>query len=118
MELEDLNEQERLALVALLELIIDSDAEVGDEELEVLDTISNEIGDEVYEDTADEVDRRFKSEDDLRAFLPTLKRQEARELIFGTILNAALADCVSRYEGDLLSWLAGVWDIKVETEEP
>lgn len=118
MELQDLDHDERLALVALLEIVIDADAEVSDAELEILDEISEEIGEELYEDTADEVDRRFQDEEALRAFLPSITRQEAREVIFGTVLDAALVDAVNGAEGDLLTWLAKAWNVSVETEDP
>ena len=118
MELKDLNDDERLALVALVEVVVDSDAEVSDEELDKLDDLTEEIGVDLYEETADEVDRRFEDEDALRAFLPTIVRQDARDLIYGTVLETVLVDAIDAHENDLLTWLAKTWDVTVQTGEP
>lgn len=118
MELKDLNDDERLALVAILELVLDADAQMSDEEMDKLDAVAAELGDDVYDATVDEVDRRFAGEESLRAFLPTILRPEARELIYGTVLDAAISDTVDSSEGDFLDWLAQTWNISVETEAP
>lgn len=118
MELKDLNDKERLALVALIEAILESDAAVSDAELDKLDAVVEKIGEELYEETAEAVSDRFQSEESLRAFLPEITRQEARELIFGTALDTALSDSIDTYEGDLLDWLAKTWEISIAAEDP
>jgi hypothetical protein len=49
--------------------------------------------------------------------LQGIRRQEARELIFGTVLDAAGAESVEPGEASLLDWLQKVWNIKVEVQD-
>ena len=65
-----------------------------------------------------EVDKRFSDEQTLRKFLSTISRQEAREVIYGTVIEAAMTDTVDGRESALLDWLAGEWNVEVKYEEP
>ena len=116
MELSDLTHDERLALVALVENVIASDAEVSDDEAGHIERIAAVFGDENYRALADEVDVRFEDEAALKTFLAALLRQDARELIYGTVLDAALPDVIDRHESSLLGWLATEWGITVQFE--
>ena len=114
MELSDLTHDERLALVTLIENVVASDVEVsGDEEARIA-TIAAVFGDEGYRALAGEADERFPDEATLQAFLGTITRQEAREIIYGTVLDTALANGVDRHESSLLGWLATAWKITVQ----
>jgi len=114
MELSDLTHDERLALVALVEVIVSSDVSVSDEEQEQIVHIADALGDDAYQTLADEADERFPDEASLKAFLIGLQRQEARELVYGTALEAALPDVIDRHESSLLGWLATAWKISVQ----
>ncbi len=116
MELSDLDHDERLALVALLELIVGSDAEVSDEEQAEIERVAEAFGGERYRHLATEADERFADEDALRTFLSGVGRQEARELIYGTALAAALPDAVDDRESAVLDWLAKTWKVSVTFE--
>lgn len=117
MELNELTAEEQVALVALLELVIESNARVSEEEADRIDAVVGAIGEDAYRSAAAEVDRRFDDEQAVRAFVPSITRQEARELIYGTVFEAAITDAVDSHESDLLEWLAGVWNIETQTEE-
>lgn len=117
MELNELNDTERVALVALMEFVIESNSEVSDAEVEKLEVVVEAVGADLYEAAADEVDRQFEDEDALREFLPSIKRQDARELIYATVLDTALSDAVNHDESDLLTWLEGAWSLTVRTDE-
>jgi hypothetical protein len=117
MELRDLSHEERLALVALLELVIESDSRAADGEVAEVDRVVDALGREEYEALVEEVDRRFPTEDALRAFLPSIARQEARELIYGTALGTAIEDTVDIWESSLLDWLAKLWNVTVDVED-
>lgn len=114
MELTDLRDNERLALVALVEVVVASDAAVSEDEQDQIAHIANAFGEDAYRALANEADERFPDEDTLKAFLAGLHRQEARELIYGTVLEAALPDVIDRHESSLLGWLATVWKITVQ----
>ncbi len=66
----------------------------------------------------DQVDKRFADDQALRVFLSTIKRQEAREVIYGTVIEAAMADTVEGRESALLDWLAKEWKVEITYEEP
>jgi hypothetical protein len=116
MELHELTHDERLALVRLVELAVGSDAEVSEGEQDQIAQLVAAFGDEAYHDLVDEADERFFDEEALKTFLAGLSRQDARELIFGTVLSSAVPDVIDGRESSLLAWLAGTWSITVELE--
>ena len=117
MELNQLSAEEQIALVALLEFVIESDGRVTEEEADRIDAVVAAIGEDAYRTAAAEVDQRFEDEEGLRAFLPAITRQEARELIYGTVLEAATSDAVDTRGSEMLEWLADVWQIATEIDE-
>ncbi len=114
MELNELTRDEQLGLVALVEVIVSSNADVSDEEQDLIGKIAAALGDETYQALADEVDERFPDEAALKTFLAGLHREEARELIYGTALETAIPDVMDRHESSLLGWLATAWKITVQ----
>ena len=71
------------------------------------------LGEEAYQKHMDTFEERFPDEASFQKFLKTITRQEARELIYGTILDGAAADAIEGGESELLSWLATAWDLEV-----
>jgi hypothetical protein len=119
MELEDLNQDERTALVGLMKLSVMSDGNVSEEELEYVEDLVDAFGEDGYQSTLDAFEKRFTDSDGFKKFLKTIGvgRQDARELIFGTVLEAAGTEAIEGGEAELLDWLAKVWDIKIEIED-
>ena len=117
MELSDLNREEQIALAALLELVVEANATVSDDELNEVEHVVNALGPEAYAEAADEAAARFRDEAELKAFLPSITRQEARELIYGAVLEAALPDAISTHEAAILNWLGKEWSVAVHIEE-
>lgn len=118
MELADLNKDEQVALAGLLEFVVLASGHVTeDEELEI-DAIIEAIGEEPYRLAVEEVDKRFPDEKALRVYLSTIQRQEAREIIYGTVIEAAMTDTVEGRESALLEWLAEEWKVEVTYDEP
>jgi hypothetical protein len=117
MDLRGLDHDERLALVALVEWVLKSDNRTTEREFEEFGRVVEAVGDDAYQALADEVATRFTDDADLRAFLPAVTRQDARELIFTTILDVAIADGVDVHESELLAWLADLWGIEIEFED-
>jgi hypothetical protein len=117
MELRELNHDERLALVALLELVLESDRTTVDGEVAEIDKVIDALGREEWQQLISEVDRRFPTEVELQAFLPSIVRQDARDLIYGTALDTAIEDAVDMFESQLLDWLAKLWNVRVEFED-
>ncbi len=117
MELEDLNGDERIALVGLVREVVLADSQISEDERDEVAEIVDAFGDEGYQGAVDAFDAKFSDEESFRRFLATITRQEARELIYGTVLQGAAADAIEGGESELLSWLADVWKIEVQVED-
>ena len=118
MTFQDLNESERLVLVAALGCAIASDARVSEAEHEVIRRVATALGDDAYRALAAECGRRFQDEQDLLMFASVVERPAARELIYETVLEAALPEAIDAREADLLERLAKLWDLQVRFEPP
>jgi hypothetical protein len=118
MELAELNRDEQIALAGLLEFVVLASGHVTEDEHNEIDAIVEALGEDKYRSAVDEVDRRFEDEESMREFLHSITRQEAREVIYGTVMEAAMADSVEGRESALLDWLAVEWKIEVTYETP
>ncbi|HEX3903946.1 MAG TPA: hypothetical protein VH853_13985, partial [Polyangia bacterium] len=116
MDLPDLNQDERTALVGLMKLIVMSDGEVSEDELEHVEMLVAAFGEEGYQRTLDAFEKRFQDEASFRTFLQGISRQEARDLIFGTVLESAGEGALDHAETSLLDWLVSTWNVKIEIE--
>jgi hypothetical protein len=117
MTLSELTHNQLLALVALIETVAESGDAVTDAEQDGIDTIVDELGEQTYRDLIEEADDRFGNEDDLKAFLEDITDRHARELIYGTVLDEAMAEPTAHGRtGELLRWLAQAWNIAVEVD--
>lgn len=115
MELAELNEDERMALVGLTKLVVLSDGEVADDELEHVEELVTAFGEDGYEDALDRYETQFADGAAFRKFLEQkVTRQDARDLIFGTILQAAQEGSLDDKETNLLDWLSRAWNVKIE----
>jgi hypothetical protein len=88
-----------------------------DEEREI-QAIVDEIGEDAYRQAVEEVDRRFPDEEAAKKFLETITRPEARELIFGAVMGAAMTDTIEGHESTILDWVVKEWKLEVKYEEP
>lgn len=117
MELNELNKDERLALVGLMESVATADLRGSADEAAEVGEVAAAFGDEAYRFCLDESERRFRDDTALRAFLRTIQRQEARELIFSYAFDLAASDAVGKNETAILDWVALEWNIEVRFEE-
>ena len=117
MELQDLSHDERLALVALMEWVVKSDVRFVEDEAERLRGVVGALGEDTYQALADEVFERFANDEDLEAFLPSITRQEARDLIYETVLEVAMADAIDVRESDMLDRLRKLWGIEIRFDD-
>jgi hypothetical protein len=118
MNIDELNAEERIVLVALLERVVAADARVSEEEHVVIGRVVTALGGEAYRAAAVEADRRFHDDEELWIGAPVLQRPAARELIYETLLEAALPGGVDGRESDLLARLARVWHLQVRFAAP
>ncbi len=116
MELNELNDNERLALLALLQRVVAADGKVSDGERDEIAELVDAFGEEGYRKAFDEAGRRFGDEASLKAFLTKIDRPDARELIVGVLLEAAIPGAVEGHESALLDWLSTTWGIETKYE--
>ena len=114
MNITDLAHNEQLALVALTELAVISDRNITANEVDKVDEIVEALGEDVFQKLADEAENRFADRQDLRAYLAGITRQDARDLIYGTVLSESLADTIPHEQAQFLDWLAAEWKITLE----
>jgi uncharacterized tellurite resistance protein B-like protein len=118
MELSELNKDEQIALAGLLEFVVLASGHVTEDEEQEIDAIIEALGEDTYRSAVAEIDKRFPDETALRTFLSGIERQDAREVIYGTIIEAAMTDTMEGRESELLEWLAKTWNIEVTYEVP
>jgi hypothetical protein len=114
MELRDLNQDERTALVGLMKVVVMSDGNVSEEEIEHVETLVDAFGEGEYERTLERFEQTFPDAAAFKTFLGTIARQEAREVIFATVLESAGEGALEGAEADLLEWLSGIWNVSIE----
>jgi hypothetical protein len=118
MELGELNADERIALVGLVMAVVVSDGRVSEDEQDEVAELGEAFGEAGYRAAVDAFETRFADEQAFKQFLRGITRPEARELIFGTVLEGASADAIAGHESELLSWVGKTWGIEVTVEEP
>ena len=118
MELEQLDSQERLVLVAALRLTVLADGRATEGEARELDTVVGSMGQANYDAAFEQADREIRDLGELDSKLATVTREEARELIYGTVLTVTLADSTGVAEEPVLERMARAWNLRVEVAAP
>lgn len=118
MTLNELTHEQKVALAAMVEAVAILDGDVSEAEGRKIGGIAVELGEKEYRDLLDEAESRFADVDALKAFLVSVENQEARDLIYGTVLDEAMAEpTVDDSASELLKWLAAEWQVEVRIEE-
>lgn len=118
MTISDLSREQKVALVALLERVVAADGVVSAAEEKEIGLIAGELGDDAYRALLDEAEACCPDEQALAKYLSGIREQEARELIYGTVLEEVTIDPAAAHSvSELLDWLAATWGIKVEIQE-
>jgi hypothetical protein len=92
MELTDLLPEEKLALVALSRAIVRADGAVSPTEGQAIAGIARALGQATYRQLFAKAAESFPDEETLKPFLASIEREEARGLIFQTILELSASD--------------------------
>ncbi len=117
MTINELSRDEKLALVALTEVAVISDRDITDTEVAQIEAIVDGLGEDLFQELAEEAERRFAERTSLKTFLTTLTNPDARELIFGTVLNENLANTIPHEQAEFMDWLSKTWDLRVTVEK-
>jgi hypothetical protein len=94
--------------------VVLSDGNVSEDEIEHVESLVVAFGGGDYLRTLDAFENRFRDEGSFREVLRGIGREDARELIFGTVLESAVEGALDGGETDLLDWLSTAWNIKIE----
>jgi len=91
-----------------------ADKTVSLPEQDVLSTVVAAVGEEMYRALLEDADNRFENLEALKRDLTEISDQGAREVIYGTVWEEAVASpSVNHQESELLAWLASTWAITV-----
>lgn len=108
MTLAELEHPERVALFAMLGLIMRVDGEVAADETELLERIAGDLGDEDFRRAASEA-AQFPDADAILKAAARVQRVEARELIFELLYEMAERESITPAEAEVLDRLASSW---------
>jgi uncharacterized tellurite resistance protein B-like protein len=107
----DLNDDERLALVSLLRLVVQADKQYSREEDSRLAQISSEMGDDLYDGTVTEARAKLPTPEDVRRHAAKVVRPESRAFILGLLQGIAAADGEATEEKVEIEALLRLWSL-------
>ncbi len=113
MTIDKLSHEEKLGLVALLELVAMSDGTVSDGEIEQINLLAKQLGDDEYRSLLDEADTRFAGVDGLKEFLKDINAPDSQEAIFGFVMEEAQKSPTIGARHGIIDWLASLWGIEI-----
>jgi hypothetical protein len=114
MTLSQLSHEQKVALVALLELFTMADGTVSEGEAAQINQIAEGLGDAQYRELLDESEQRFNDVEMLKASLLTIQERGARELIYGLLMEEVMNAPSTSHRPELLDWLKDEWSIEVK----
>jgi uncharacterized tellurite resistance protein B-like protein len=112
--LDQLTDQEGLALIALAREIVSLDGRLPDAEREALDNVAAELGPERYDALLEHSNRLTGTDEELEEIVGAVERPAAREAIYGALFDLASTSSIDPAELELLDWLAEVWELEVD----
>jgi hypothetical protein len=110
MTLDDMTQPEQVVLLALVGLMARMDGSVSQDELELLEQIADEIGEERFEGARDAAAALDDGAAILRA-AAGVERPEAREVIYELVYGIAVRDTIAPSEAKMLNDLAMLWGL-------
>jgi hypothetical protein len=110
MTLDDLSQPEQVVLLALVGLMARMDGSVSEDEMDLLEQIADEIGEERFEGARDAAAALADGKAILGA-ASSIERVEAREIIFELVYSIAVRDTIAESEAALLNELATLWGL-------
>lgn len=111
MEYTELTEDERILLVGLTRMVAGADHAFSEQEKEEMVQLANKLGEEPFKAAATAAGERLATREAMEAAAGAVSRPEARELIFTSLQDMAVADEVAPEEAELINWLADLWDL-------
>jgi|GEM_PF-1494305 len=109
----ELNDHERVTLVALLRASVFSDGDVSEEEHEQIQAVASEMGQEAFDAASIRAEEMGRNVRELCDLIEKVERKEAQELIYAALLSAAAKDSVDGGEADILEFIETNWKVEV-----
>ncbi len=109
MNLEDLEMNERRALVALVHHTTRVDGQLTDEEIDSMSQVAEELGQAAWREAFRTVLGATHSADQVLDLASNVSRQEARDAIRAVLARVAESDAMHATEADFLSRLDAIW---------
>lgn len=109
MTLQELQHDEKVALVALLGLMARLDGSASRDEITLLTRVIAELGEDAYEDVA--ADAAALDDDEIRLAARGVRRPEARAVLFELLYDMAIKQSIVEREAQLLDWLRAEWQL-------
>jgi len=116
MTLDDMTQQEKLVLVGLARLMVRLDHEFTEEEAGALAHLIDELGSDQFWKLIDE--SSALEDEAIRKAAAEIEREEAQEMIYGSLYEVAIAGSIDEGENELLDWLEETWNLEVQDIAP
>ena len=110
MSIESLAEHEQLSLAVLIKALVTADGQVSQEEAIELSLVARSLEPEIFMRAESIV---LSDQESFLDFLETVGRQEARDIMYDTLLQLAKADGIQVQETAFLDAVAEAWNIVV-----
>jgi len=107
-QLTDLREHEQLAFAALVRLMVRLGGPATDQLSQQLSELAASLGEELFWERIDGSDENDDATEELAR---KVKRQGARELIFGVLYQVAIPGSIVAAQTQLLDWLCDAWSL-------
>ena len=111
MTIQELTNDEALALMGLLREIIQADNVYSQDERASIQKLAAEIGVDRFNAVVAEAKERFPSQKDVKDHAKTITRPEARRAIYEALSEVAAADELLPSEEKVLTWLRSWWKL-------
>lgn len=113
MTLADMTEDEKRALASLVRLLVRADNQFSADESAAMHEVANELGaDEFWGMVEAAMLREGQDEEHVKAEAKGVTRQEAREVIYGSLFTIAIEDAMLAKQSELMEWLGAEWGIQ------
>jgi len=117
MSIDDLNDEEWLVLGGLVRLLVRADGTVSTEEREHLEDIAEQLGADDFWTAIERAQIELPDPSSVKTRARDVERRPAQEIIYGVLMDLAMAGTILSSESDILDWLAQTWGIESTIED-
>ncbi len=108
--MQDLDELEQLAFVALVRLMVRADGELSGAESEAMARLATEVGCAAFWSALSRAQHELPEHDDVLRAAAGVTRPEVREWLYGVLVGLSAVDGMHAAEASLLDQLVQAWE--------